>query len=251
MKGRLILSASINRKSKFIELTRPFMETYAKKTNADLIIIEDSNPLLKILNTTSYQIGRANNQAYVLKIKLVFYYLEHYENVLWLDDTSIVRAHTCDLFDYIDNNYIVAFNEGVIPTIRSSKYDKKFIKDNMNFLINELNYINSGVVVYNHNIRKYLSDEYIDKYKVLFKSVYPHQAYMNYVIQFYKLPCYFIDRTFNEMFIVPNVTRNIITKNISKESICDSKTMIYHITGYYDNRYNIIKHICNLISSNV
>jgi len=38
----------------------------------------------------------------------------------------------------------------------------------MNFSINDLNYINSGVVLYNEAIQKYLSDEYINKYKDLF-----------------------------------------------------------------------------------
>ena len=38
-------------------------------------------------------------------------------------------------------------------------------------------------------------------------------------------------------------------KDISKECICNSETMIYHITGYYENRYDILKHICSLISS--
>jgi hypothetical protein len=247
MKGRLILSASLGKERNFIELTRPFMQAYAKKTSADLIIIEGSNPLLTRLNTSYYVTGRGNNDAYVLKIKLIFYYLDYYENILWLDDTCIVKPGTCDLFYYIDNNYILAFNEGTIPSINSSKYDKQFIKDNMNFLIDDLKYINSGVVIYNHNIRKYLSDEYINRYKELLKSAYPHQAYMNYIIQFYNLPCHFIDRIFNEMFILPDLNRNITIKDISKEIISSSETMIYHITGYYINRYDIIKHICSLI----
>lgn len=247
MKERLILSASLGKGRKFIELTRPFMIEYSKKTSADLIIIEDSNPLLTTLNTSSYKTGRNNNKAYVLKIKLIFYYLGFYKNILWLDDTCIVKPGTYDLFYYINNSYIVGFNEGIIPSIISSKYDKKFIKDKMDFLINDLNYINSGVVIYNHNIRQYLSDEYINKYKELLKSAYPHQAYMNYIIQFYNLPCHFIDRTFNEIFIFPDVKRDINIEDISKESITISETMIYHITGYYTNRYDIIQYICNLI----
>ena len=225
------------------------MQEYAKKTSADLIIIEDPDPLLSTLNTLSYITGRGNNYAYVLKIKLIFYYLEYYENILWLDDTCIVKPGTSDLFNYIDNNYIVAFNEGIIPSILSSKYDKKFIKDKMNFLINDLNYINSGVIVYNHNIRQYLSDEYINKYKELLKSNYPHQAYLNYIIQFYRLPCIFLDRSFNEMYILPDVKRNITIKDISKEIISSSETKIYHITGYYKNRYDIIKRLCDAINT--
>ena len=74
---------------------------------------------------------------------------------------------------------------------------------------------------------------------------------MNYIIQFYKLPCHFIDRTFNEMFLLPDLNRNITIKDISKERISSSETMIYHITGYYTNRYDIIKHIvsCMLLES--
>jgi hypothetical protein len=248
MKERLILSASLGKHRNYIELTRPFMQEYSNKINADLIIIEDSNPLLTILNTPSYLTGRSNNNAYVLKIKLIFYYLEYYENILGLDDTCIVKQGTCNLFDNIDNNYIVAFNEGILPFIKSSKYDKEFIKDKIKFLIDDLKYINSGVVIYNRNIRQYLSNTYIDTYKELLKSSYPHQAYLNYIIQFYNLPCKLLDRSFNEMFIVPDVKRDINIKDISKERITSSETMIYHITGYYINRYDIIKYICTLIS---
>ena len=134
-KPRLILSASIGKSRNFIELTRQFMEEYAKKTNADLIIIKDSDPIIGILDKIQYPTGRNNNNVYVLKIKFIFYYLNYYRDILWLDDTCIIKPDTCDLFNYINNNHIVAFNEGVLPSMKSSKYDKKFIQDKMNFSI--------------------------------------------------------------------------------------------------------------------
>jgi len=248
-KPRLILSTSIGNLRNFIELTSTFMKVYAKKISADLIIIKDSDPLLGILDTIKYTTGRNNNNVYVLKIKFIFYYLNYYRDILWLDDTCIIKPDTCDLFNYINNNHIVGFNEGCLPFVNSSKYDKKFIQDKMNFSINDLNYINSGVVLYNEAIQKYLSDEYINKYKDLFNSVYPQQAYLNYIIQFYKIPCGFLEEKFNKIFILPDSKRNMVVEDISKELIYNSENFIYHITGYYKNRYDILEHICSLIDS--
>ena len=55
----------------------------------------------------------------------------------------------------------------------------------MNFTINRHMYLNTGVILYTKAIRQYFSDENIEKYHRLFESIYPNQAYNNYIIQAY------------------------------------------------------------------
>lgn len=249
MKDNLILTLSVGENRNYIGLTTPLMKRYSIKTNADFIIIENNNDILKQLTTKYYNVGRANNQAYVLKVRLIHYYLGVYKNILWLDDTCIIKPDTCNLFDLIEDKYILAYNEGLVNDFNSWKYDSNFIKNTMNYKIDTKLYINSGVVLYNQGIRKYLNDDIIDKCSGLFQSKYPHQAYLNYIIQFYNLPVGFLNEIYNKLMIQCdyNDGRSKKPEDINASMILESQDKIYHITGFYINRYEMIQCLCNII----
>jgi hypothetical protein len=252
MKDRLILTISIGENRNFIDLTKDLMASYARKTHSDFIIINDDSPLVKE-NNELYKTGRNNNIAYILKVKCVHYYLGLYDRVLWLDDTCIVKKNTADLFDITPYNDIKAFNEGSITDFISWKIDKHFIKQKTGYNIKEYNYINSGVVLYTQAIRDFLSNNYIDKHKILFESDYVDQGYLNFIIQFYTIPITYLDSIYNKILIQCQYSSGkcILPEDINANKIKESNDTIFHITGYYTHRYELIKTLCEIVSSPV
>jgi uncharacterized protein (UPF0276 family) len=180
---------------------------------------------------------------------LIYKYLGIYDKVLWLDDTCLIKKNTKDLFKMIDNNNIAAFNEGKNIDLKSWKFDYEFIKKNMNFDINTNKYINSGVVVYNSSIRDYFSIENIIKHSKLLESIYPHQAFLNYIIQKNNLSLYLLDESFNSMFINSGYTfdeKYLSHLNINVTNIISDEKQIIHITGFYINRFDILSQIIKI-----
>jgi hypothetical protein len=148
----------------------------------------------------------------------------------------------------IDDNYIMAYNEGINDELKSWKHDMKFIQETLNYTIDRMKYINSGIVVYSNKIREYISPDYMKKYGKLFESIYPHQAWLNYIIQSNNLSIKFLSSQYNTMFLVEGY--NNIERKLEADNIVNLKEedKIYHITGFYINRYEIIKKVSKMIS---
>lgn len=250
MKERLILTLSLGKERKYINITRQFMELYAINTNSDFIVVDDNDPFIKE-NKTTYKNGRNNNISYILKVKLIYYYLGLYKRVLWLDDTCVIKKNTENLFEMMPDTNVAAYNEGSMNELYSWKYDKQFIKNVTNYLIDEKKYINTGVVLYSQSIREHLSDEYIEKYKKLFESKYPHQCFVNFIIQSNNIQMTFLKDIYNKILINGDLKNEwrYTGEEIDSQKIIDSNNQIYHITGYFVNRYDIVKKLCDIVLS--
>ena len=244
----LILTISLGKERNFIEITKDNIQKYANKTNSDFIIIDDNSEIINDLDKT-LKVGRKNGIAYILKIYCIYKYLEIYEKILWLDDTCLIKNNTENLFDLLNDNYIAGFNEGKNKNLNSWQFDQKFIKNNMNFDIDPVFYINSGIVLYSNKIRNFLSLENINNNYKLLQSLYPHQAFLNYIIQKNNIPLKLLDESFNIMFINDGYTeneKNLLPENIIEKNIIKDSNKIYHITGFYKNRYNILMGLKNI-----
>jgi hypothetical protein len=142
---------------KFIDYTKPFMIKYSKKTNSKLIIIDDNN-INNIIKSFSMLneiiIGRNNNKSYMYKVLAIIYYSRIFNKILWVDDTCFIKETCINLYDVIEDNYILSYNEGENKELNSWKNNEKYIKKITGFSINTNNYINSGVVLYSKDINK-------------------------------------------------------------------------------------------------
>lgn len=238
----------------FINYTKPFMIKYSLKTNSKLIIIDDSN--IKNIdkyfkNLSNIQIGRNNNKSYLYKILVIIYYSNIFKKILWVDDTCIIKNECPNLFDIIDDNDIMAYNEGSNITLNSWKNNKTVIKTTLEYEIDTNKYINSGVVLYSNKINKYLNIENIVKYKSLFNNPYPHQCFLNFIIQYYNIKLKLLSSSFNCIMMNCSYNengKNITPNNIGDNFILSSENFIYHITSFYKYRLDIIKYIYNILT---
>jgi hypothetical protein len=241
---------------KFIDYTKPFMIKYSKKTNSKLIIINDSN-IENIINffdnLTEIKIGRNNNKSYLYKVLIIIYYSRIFNKILWVDDTCFIKETCVNLYDIIADNYIMAYNEGDNKELNSWKNNEKYIKKITGFSTHTNNYINSGVVLYSKDINKILNIDKIIKHKELFNNPYPHQCFLNFIIQYYNIKVKLIPSSYNCMFMNCSYKdgRNIKPESIGSEFILSNKNSIFHITGFYKHRLNIVKYISEILSEDI
>ena len=106
-----------------------------------------------------------------------------------------------NLYDIIADNYIMAYNEGDNKELNSWKNNETEIKRLTGFSINTNNYINTGVVLYSKDINKILNINKIIKHKRLFDNDYPHQCFLNFIIQYYNIKLKLISSSYNCMFM--------------------------------------------------
>lgn len=240
----------------FINYTKPFMIKYSQKTNSKLIIIDDNN-IKNITNSFSglneIRIGRNNNKSYIYKVLAIIYYSRIFNKILWVDDTCFIKETCINLYDVIEDNYILAYNEGENKELNSWKNNEEYIKKTTGFSINTNSYINSGVVLYSKDINKILNIDKIIKHKELFNNSYPHQCFLNFIIQYYDIKLKFIPSSYNCMFMNCSYVNgsNIKPENIGNEFILSNENSIFHITGFYKDRLNIVKYIEEILSNEI
>jgi hypothetical protein len=254
----LVLTMSIGTSRNFLEITEKYMKNYSEKYKTDCIVLNDTSNIVvssnTILNSLDLQCGRQRGgNAYYLKVLLINYYLNMYDKVLWLDDSCILSKHTENLFDMVEDGSIGAYNEGKLNNLKSWRYDYKFIQTYKNFKLDRIKYINSGVVVYTKKLKELFSIKNIILHKQLFKSEYPHQCYLNYILQSNAIPFVRFDKKYNDMFLhytyqvgIPNNTTHI-----RSEYIRQNNSSIFHITGWWKHRYNVLKNIDTIMNSSI
>lgn len=175
---KLILTMCLGKERKLLDITEPYMELYAAKTDADLIILNDDSPVIinNIKHFKTLVCGRNFGESYFFKAFLIHHYLGIYEKILWLDDSCLVSPNTKNLFSMVENGTVAGHGWSID---KARPVDSKFIKSIVDFSIDKDKYINSGVVVYTKKSRDLFSLENIIKYSKLFESRYPHQAFLN------------------------------------------------------------------------
>jgi hypothetical protein len=250
----LVLTMSLGVDRNFLDITEPYMKQYADKYGADFIVLDDdSYPILnynKELNKLNLKCGRNyGGNSYYLKILLIHYYLEYYDKIMWLDDSCIVSPNTENIFDMVEDGSIGAYNEGSNLDLNSYKSDSRFIKLRKGFQINTTQYINSGIVIYTKKTRPLFSLENIILNKELLESTYPHQCYLNYILQSNCILIKCLDNKYNDMFLHYDYlkNRNNSDTHIDTEYIRTHDRSIFHITGWWKNRQEVLKNIADII----
>ena len=252
LKQNIILTARFGQKSDFINLTKKYMQNYAIKCNADFEILNDRNYIKDWNFANKFKIGRNNNYSYLFKFLSVIDYLKLYDKVLWLDDTCFIKNNCENLFDMIDNNnYILAYTEGTNDDLNSWKNDYNYILNRTGFEINKNNYINSGVVVYTKKMLEIITHNNILEYGDLLKSNYPHQCLLNFLLQKNNIKIIKLSESYNTMFLNCNYLngKEIKPREINSDSVISDKNKIFHITGFYKNRYLIGEYINNKLTN--
>ena len=251
-RSNIIITLNLGNRN-FIKYTKPLMEQYATKIGADLKIISNYRSIYQ------YRVGNhnniINNQSYIIKCNIIYDFLEYYDRVLYIDDTSCIHKDTPDIFNLVPCDHVGGFNEGKFSYLNSHKYDKSFIYKHTNYMIKSNHYINTGIMVYSKCHRSLFSDHMIQKYHILFSSKYPNQAFVNYVLQYNNIKMYFLPKSYNNMeitkdfnYLDKNKSRNIST--IDPHFIKTTKNYIWHITGLYtSHREKIIKNICKVLQT--
>ena len=247
----LVLTMSLGADRNFLDITEPYMKQYADKYGADFIVLDDdSYPILnynKQLNRLNLKCGRNyGGNSYYLKILLIHYYLEYYDKILWLDDSCIVSPNTENIFDIVDDGSVGGCS---IINDKAKPREFTFIKDRKGFDINTTQYINSGIVIYTKKTRPLFSLENIILNKELLDSGYPHQCYLNYMLQSNGISIKCLDNKYNDMFLHYDYLkiRNNLDTHIDTEYIRIHDTSIFHITGWWTKRQEVLKNIADIL----
>jgi hypothetical protein len=246
LKQNIILTSQFGEKSDFINLTKKYMQKYAIRCNADFEIINDRNYIKDWDFANKFKIGRNNNYSYLFKFLSVIDYLKLYDKVFWLDDTCFIKNNCENLFNMIDSDkYILAYPEGINDDLNSWKNDYNYILNITGFEINRSDYINSGVVVYTKKMLEIITYNNILEYGDLLKSKYPHQCLLNFLLQKNKIEIIKLSENYNTMFLNCDYLngKEIKPVEIHSDFIISDKSKIFHITGFYKNRYLIGEYI--------
>jgi glycosyltransferase involved in cell wall biosynthesis len=245
----LVLTISLGRD--LIKITRQSMKNYAERVGADFLVLDDHSSFI-IRHRSSFigcKSGRDyGGDSYFLKVLVIHEYLNLYDKILWLDDSSVVGPTTENLFDYVEDGSVGAhhFDED-----KAAPADVRFIKQTKGININKGSYINSGVVVYTKSLRPLFSLETIHKHAKLFESRYPHQAFLNYLLQVHNIPIVILGKQFNDMFLHYDYrsNRNMEQTTIDPKYIEQNQSSIFHITGWWKNRAGVLRNIVDHMNS--
>jgi len=218
------------------------MKAYAMKTGSDFVALRDTDELIQTYKVT-YPTGRENNSCCITKLLLIHHYLETYDKVLWLDDTCVINAATPNVFDLVPDGSVAGVQEGGIPNMNSWKIDQNFFIAKHKFTMDLTKYLNGGVLVWTKGVREHLSPALIEAHKDLFLSAYVEMAYLVYIIQTHKLPLVRLSDAYNKInFVGTLAPKDKITRSydLKKELLKDDGVYIYHVTGFYTHRFELV-----------
>lgn len=203
-----------NNYKEIFELTKPTIEAYAKKINADFICIDK-----QMVSQTSPHFEKFQ----------IYYLLEKYDRIIYIDADAIVREDCPNLLEIVPENAIAMFNEGRFVNrlqvlIESSKhYNVEINERNINKYKDK--YYNTGVMVIPR------------RYKELFKKpavedIYNHyeQSYLNHIIIRDDITIYELHHDFNRMAMIDELT-----------GLYRLNSYIIHYAGVQQNLTKIIK----------
>jgi len=255
-KSNLIVTLNFNNRP-YIKYTKQYMEEYATKTNSVFKVIDETN-IQDILNTYNIDIvecGRNNNQCYIYRILVMLYYLNIFEKIMILDDTCFIKNNCENLFDMLDEDYnILAYNEGQQPELIASAISKRDIYEKTRFKIDTNKYINCGIMLLSSRITNILNIYNVLKYIGLFKSKYPNQSFINFILQYFKVKVKYVPSAYNCMFMnntYNNAGYRIMGKDIGTEFVLCDSNKIFHITGFYKHRLEVVIFIAKVLLTKI
>lgn len=179
----LVLTAAVGDKFERIsKLTLPTIASYAKKINAECIVLSEEHMNGEI-------------SPHWLKFK-IYDYLKKYNRIIFLDSDLIVRSDTPNLFDLVPEDKFGIFNEAGFtnryPCIDELIQVYGFIPPKKT----EIKYYNSGVMVLSRKHREIFRPP--KDYKPLVNS-FGEQTFLNYRIQSNGDQVQELDFNFNRM----------------------------------------------------
>jgi len=216
---KAIVTLSIGEKAQEMsKLTHPTFKKYAKKINADFIVIDKPKIKKDFVHFEKYQL---------------YYLLEKYDRIIFFDSDIIIAPECPDLFEvvpedkfgaFLDSSYTNMF-ENEIKLCQKSCGDINWKKD----------YFNVGVLITSKKHKEIFNPNlpipYISKW-------FPEQTIINYNVQRLKIPIFDIGIKFNHI----DYTKN--PKKITRKDYGRFDSYIIHYAGnwkYKENRLNDIK----------
>ena len=105
---RVVVTLSIGKRSHF-GVTRVPMLAYAQRVGAELVVVDSyEHPCLARWNDTL----RTGVNSHFMKLPLLQYFLQQYDQVMFLDDDVLLSPHAPNLFDTVPCESIGAVVEG-------------------------------------------------------------------------------------------------------------------------------------------
>jgi len=221
---------------------------YADRCNADLILETEAPSQDEfVLPELPDSPGRPHKRLYACKS---FYAWKHlavsgYRKVLVLDDTCCINAHTPDIFKKIGPGQVGYTITGASDAQRSFDDIHRF-QEAMGeppVPADQDLYMNSGVLVYDHRMVDALAPHRIVAASELLMSRFPHQSLTYYLLRRAEVSMRKLEKKFN---VVPAVNLDKEVRRDMTDMLphLSRDTYIYHITGMYRQRAQIIEQIC-------
>lgn len=189
--------------------------------------------------------GRPNKLAYAAKAYYAWKLLNQgYSRVLMLDDTCLVGRYSRNVFNVVPIGFTAFTETGLEHALDSFNFIDSTVKKSSLASLKRYNserYGNTGVVLYDRNIMDAISPERIIKASSLVVAKRPHQTLFYYLLERAGSKIKIIPDTFNK---VPG-TKAGLTKEQRKElnsieSYFDPTVDIWHVTGFYEHRQELI-----------
>jgi len=232
MKKRLIVTIMLGQDPSFEFVKRAF-KGYAKKVNADFLCITE--PSL-ILNNNNNKLFFA---ALFQKISLGNL-SDIYERVLYLDADILITPHAKNIFDhYHDKTKIYMLNEGLTC---NRKKELELISQALGASIRDLNYFNSGVILFPKN-NQFLKAIRIHDLEFFVKnSNWFDQTYINFKVRLNSLKTENMDKEFNKMGNLEDFGKRFLASFIhySGNGYCPKKHRPVMILKDYCYLYNYV-----------
>ena len=169
------------------KITVPRIEAYAKRVGADFIVLGKT--------TISDQLS-----PYFEKMQL-FGYLDHYEQILFIDADILITPRAANLFEYCADDMVSAVS------VNNVYKDVNTEHENLASLLGEVDwtlpYFNSGVVMFTQQHRALLNttdgliEKWIEGKARTNKRGLNDQSIFNYRVNQLKIPMNYIDKSFN------------------------------------------------------
>lgn len=228
----------------FSTLTLESIKAYADRIGADLLVERKTSIPLKLwLKCKFIKFKRERIECYLQKMIKIHDALEDFDRVLLLDDSCLVSSKAPNIFEEVSIDEIGAFPESECMEFKAPSYDKKFIFEKKNVSIDE--YYNTGVLVVSKEQKELFSPQRLLTHLILFKSLYPDQAYFAYATHIMKTKVKKLSTKWNFMPVFDysdNNNRRLVSLSEEHLKVVEQQNIV-HVTGYYENRGKIIEQI--------
>lgn len=240
---RAVITVSVGDRPWF-HFVKSMVKAYAEKCNADFFVetdIPEDLPLnLPVLDDA---IGRKNKSVYALKSLYPYkYLLKGYDQVLCLDDTVIINPKAPSIFDLVTPGFCGITTTSANHALKSFNTIQKYVNKNIleQISYNSQHYANSAVVLYDKACIHAISPSEIEKAGWLLEAQHPHQTLLYYLFSKNNIGMEIIPKSFNS---IPgmNLVKDERFRLKSLSGLINKKVNIYHITGGFENRFELIE----------